>query len=100
MVDLQLMVLSQLQSPRKGQTGENVGKTPNMFDGVDFERFPQTFTTLRDRFLYQPLSVFHIDPPLDLFHREGPISVSADDFLALVTPREWLSVPIIQIFMM
>ena len=90
-----------MQEQRKVQIGGTSYQTGNMFDGINFERhFPQSFPTLRDQFLNQADNVFHIDPPLDLFHGEGSISVRADDFLELVTPEEWLTVLIIQIFMM
>ncbi|KAF3331144.1 hypothetical protein FCM35_KLT04498 [Carex littledalei] len=55
---------------------------------------------LRDRFSELDGSPLQIDPPLDLFYSADPISVFADDYAALLTPKEWLIAPTVQIWML
>jgi hypothetical protein len=60
----------------------------------------RTFKELRDRFSELDGSPFQIVPPLDFFGSAVPIDVYADDYAALLTPGQWLTVPVIQIWML
>ena len=70
------------------------------FDGINFDKLGQTFKHIRDRFLELDGSPIKIDPPVDLFCSDDSICVYADDYAALLTPREWLTVPVVQIWML
>lgn len=73
------------------------------FDGLNFDNLGPHFKNLRDVFLKKFGNAFDIDLPLDLFHSEdaiSSISVHADDLRDLITPKKWITSPIIQIFMM
>jgi hypothetical protein len=92
-----------LQEPRKElgfPGGPNATSHCKAFDGINFDKLGRTFKQLRDRFLELDGSPLKIDPPLDLFGSTDPIDVYADDYAALLTPQEWLTVPVIQIWML
>ena len=86
----------ELQVPRGG----NATSHSKVFDGINFDKLGRTFKQLHDRFSELDDSPFQIDLPLDLFHQAGSISVYADDYAALLTPREWLTIPVVQIWML
>ena len=69
-------------------------------DHINFDKLGRTFKQLRDRFSELDGSPLKIVPPLDLFGSADSIDVYADDYAALLTPREWLTVPVIQIWML
>ena len=92
-----------LQEPREEVHLPLGGKATShckAFDGINFDKLGRTFKHLRDRFAELDGSPFKIDPPLDLFCSADSIYVYADDFAALLAPREWLTGPIIQMWML
>jgi len=70
------------------------------FDDINFDNLGLKFKQLRDRFLKLDGSPFTIDPPLDRCCTSDPICVYADDYAALLTPMEWLTGAIIQMWML
>ena len=70
------------------------------FDGINFDKLGQTFKHIRDRFSELDGSPIEIDSPADLLCSDDSICVYADDYAALLTPREWLTVPVVQIWML
>ena len=80
--------------------GRNEMRGIKAFDRISFDKLGRTFKQLRDRFSELDGSPFEIDPPLDLFCSSDSISIFADDYAALLKPKEWLSVPVIQIWML
>ena len=92
-----------LQEPRKelGFPGcPNATSHCKAFDGINFDKLGRTFKQLRDRFSELDGSPFKIDPPLDLLCSDDSKCVYANDYAALLTPREWLNVPVVQIWML
>ena len=92
-----------LQEPGKKLQVHGGGKATShskVFDGINFDKMGRTFKQLRDRFSELDGSPFKIVPPLDLFGSATSIDVFADDYAALLTPQEWLTVPVIQIWML
>ncbi|XP_078169512.1 uncharacterized protein LOC144563927 [Carex rostrata] len=91
------------QEPRKEVQvpgGRNATSHIKAFDHINFDKLGRTFKQLRDRFSELDGTPFKIDPPLDLFCSADSIFVYADDYVALLTPQEWLTVPVIQIWML
>ena len=80
--------------------GRNATSHCKVFDRINFDKLGRTFKQLRDLFSELDGSPFKIDPPLDLFCSADSIDVYADDYAALLTPREWLTVPVIQFLML
>jgi len=92
-----------LQEPGKELEVHGGGKATShskVFDGINFAKMGRTFKQLRDRFSELDGSPFKIVPPLDLFGSATSIDVFADDYAALLTPEQWLTVPVIQIWML
>jgi hypothetical protein len=69
---------------------------------INFDKLGRrSFRQLRDLFSELDGSPVEINPPLDLFGSPAsPISIFADDYAALLTPNEWLSAPVVQIWML
>jgi hypothetical protein len=86
----------ELQVPRSGSAVSH----SKVFDGINFDKLGRIFKLLRDRFSELDGSPFKIDPPLDFFGSADPIDVYADDYAVLLTPREWLTAPVVQIWML
>ena len=80
--------------------GRNATGHCKALEHINFDKLGRTFKELRDRFSELDGSPIKIDPPLDLFSSAEPISVYADDYAALLTPKEWLTGPIVQIWML
>jgi hypothetical protein len=96
-------LLWNLQEPGKelqAHGGREATSHSKVFDGINFAKMGRTFKQLRDRFSELDGSPFKIVPPLDLFGSATSIDVFADDYAALLTPEEWLTVPVIQIWML
>ena len=81
--------------------GRKATSHSKVFDRIDFDKLGRrTFKQLRDRFLALDGSPITVPTPYDLFCSPDSIKVYADDYAALLTPREWLTAPVIQIFML
>jgi len=96
-------LLWNLQEPGKEPPvvgGRNATGHSKVFDGINFDKLGRTFKQLRDRFAEQDGSPFQINPPFDLFCSADSISVFAEDYAFLLTPKAWLTVPILQIWML
>ena len=92
-----------LQEPDKELQVPGGGKATSrskVFDGINFDKMGRTFKQLRDRFWELDGSPLKIIPPVDFFGSADPIDVFADDYAALLTPETWLTVPVIQIWML
>ena len=92
-----------LQEPREEvqvPKGRNATSHCKAFDGINFDKLGRTFKQLRDQFSELDGSPFRIDLPLDLLCSSDSISVFTDDYAALLTPKEWLTAPIVQIWML
>jgi hypothetical protein len=70
------------------------------FDTIDFNRLGGMYKTVRDRFLRQGQPFISVPAPLELFSEPYVITVNRDDYRDLCMRTEWLSVPVMQIFML
>ena len=80
--------------------GPNATSHCKAFDGINFDKLGRTFKQLRDRFLELDGSPLKIDTPLDLFCSDDSICIFADDYAAMLKPKEWLTAPAVQIWML
>ena len=92
-----------LQEPREELQvpgGRNATGHYKVHEHINFYKLGRTFKELRDRFSELDSSPIKIDPPPDLFCSAEPISIYEDDYAVLLTPKEWLIAPIVQIWML
>ena len=81
--------------------GRKATSHSKVFDHINFDKLSRrSFKQLRDRFWSLDGSPITVPTPYDLFCSPDSIKVYADDYAALLTPQEWLTAPVIQIFML